>query len=164
MLVVISGDKGFAGAFNSNITKTAYQFIDGIPTGRSTSSRSGARGAIALSALSQCELQGANGRERREAVDAACAQGQGRDHGRTSRYAAELEANRVIELAQIIIERYVHEEIDAVYIVYNEFKSVISQRLVVEKLLPIRRSAKHQIAEAEELTAEQSGASCRKRR
>ena len=54
----------------------------------------------------------------------------------------KLEASRVHELAHNIISRYVHEEIDAAYIVYNEFKSVISQRLVVERLLPLhRRSA-----------------------
>ena len=41
------------------------------------------------------------------------------------------------DLAHNIIARYVHEEIDAAYIVYNEFKSVIAQRLVVEKLLPL---------------------------
>ena len=40
----------------------------------------------------------------------------------------KLEADRVFELAQNIISRYVHEEIDAAYIVYNEFKSVIAQR------------------------------------
>ncbi len=44
----------------------------------------------------------------------------------------KLETERVYEMAQNIIARYVHEEIDAAYIVYNEFKSVISQRLVVE--------------------------------
>ena len=49
----------------------------------------------------------------------------------------KLEISRVFEMAQNIIARYVHEEIDAAYIVYNEFKSVISQRLVVEKLLPL---------------------------
>ena len=43
----------------------------------------------------------------------------------------------MFELAKNIIARYVHEEIDAAYIVYNEFKSVISQRLVVEQLLPL---------------------------
>ncbi len=31
LLVVVSGDKGFAGAFNANILKTAYQFINGNP-------------------------------------------------------------------------------------------------------------------------------------
>ena len=51
----------------------------------------------------------------------------------------KLETDRVFELAQDIISRYVHEEIDAAYIVYNEFKSVIAQRLVVERLLPIHQ-------------------------
>ncbi len=36
-----------------------------------------------------------------------------------------------------------HEEIDAAYIVYNEFKSVIPQRLVVEKLLPLIEDRQH---------------------
>jgi F-type H+-transporting ATPase subunit gamma len=31
LLVVVSGDKGFAGAFNANILKTAFQFIEGNP-------------------------------------------------------------------------------------------------------------------------------------
>ena len=41
------------------------------------------------------------------------------------------------EISEQIIERYTHAEIDSVYIVYNEFKSVIAQRLVVEQILPI---------------------------
>ena len=48
-----------------------------------------------------------------------------------------------------------HEEIDAAYIVYNEFKSVISQRLVVEKLLPLIDIGRPQIAGAVEPTAEE---------
>ena len=38
-----------------------------------------------------------------------------------------------------MIERYAREEIDAVYLLYNEFKSVIAQRLVVEQILPIEQ-------------------------
>ena len=41
------------------------------------------------------------------------------------------------EIAERAIERYTNEEIDSVYLVYNEFKSVIAQRLVVEQVLPI---------------------------
>ena len=67
----------------------------------------------------------------------------------------KLETSRVMELAHNIIARYVHEEIDAAYIVYNEFKSVISQRLVVEKLLPLIEIGKQQIAGAVEPTAEE---------
>jgi F-type H+-transporting ATPase subunit gamma len=67
----------------------------------------------------------------------------------------KLETGRVHELADSIIARYVHEEIDAAYIVYNEFKSVIQQRLVVERLLPIIEIGKQDIAGAVEPTTEQ---------
>ena len=43
------------------------------------------------------------------------------------------------ELAERVIERYSKEEIDSVYLIYNEFKSVIAQRLVVEQILPIEK-------------------------
>jgi F-type H+-transporting ATPase subunit gamma len=55
-------------------------------------------------------------------------------------------------MAESIISRYVHEEIDAAYIVYNEFKSVISQRVVVERLLPILKIGIPQITSAVEMT------------
>jgi F-type H+-transporting ATPase subunit gamma len=45
--------------------------------------------------------------------------------------------------------------------VYNEFKSVISQRVVVEKLLPIRKLGSHEITAAEEMTEEQREAAAR---
>ena len=67
----------------------------------------------------------------------------------------KLETSRVFELAQSIIARYVHEEIDAAYIVYNEFKSVIQQRLVVEKLLPLMKIGMPQITGAAEPTEEE---------
>jgi F-type H+-transporting ATPase subunit gamma len=62
----------------------------------------------------------------------------------------KLEKGRVLELAESIIARYAQEEIDAAYIVYNEFKSVISQRLVVEKLLPLLKIGIPQITGATE--------------
>ena len=64
-------------------------------------------------------------------------------------------------MARSIIERYERTEIDSVYIVYNEFKSVIQQRVVVEKLLPIRKLGAHEIAAAEEMTEEQREAAAR---
>ena len=67
----------------------------------------------------------------------------------------KLEAHRVFELAQSIIARYVHEEIDAAYIVYNEFKSVISQRLVVEQSAADLKIGKQQIEGAVEPTEEE---------
>ena len=57
----------------------------------------------------------------------------------------KLSVESVFEMAQDIIARYVHEEIDACYIVYNEFKSVIAQRVVVERLLPLIEIGKQDI-------------------
>ena len=53
------------------------------------------------------------------------------------------------------MERYERGEIDAVYLVFNEFKSVISQRVVVEKLLPIASWASTRLRAAEEMTEEE---------
>ena len=67
----------------------------------------------------------------------------------------------VSEVAYSIVDRYERAEIDSVYLVYNEFKSVISQRVVVEKLLPIRKLGTHQITAAEEMTEEQREAAAK---
>jgi F-type H+-transporting ATPase subunit gamma len=53
-------------------------------------------------------------------------------------------------LAESIIERYTRGEIDGVYILYNEFKSVIAQRLIAEHLLPIREIGVVDVRMAEE--------------
>ena len=139
LIVVISGDKGFAGAFNANIIKTAFQFINGNPEqgNRRRSDRpQGPRPDAAQ--ISDCRVP-----RSRPTKTAASAQVRNERKGKVEitgdhpGMLLKLEAGRVFELAQNIISRYVHEEIDAAYIVYNEFKSVISQRLVVERLLPI---------------------------
>jgi F-type H+-transporting ATPase subunit gamma len=44
------------------------------------------------------------------------------------------------EIARDLMDRYVDEELDAIYLVYNEFKSAISQKPVVERLLPIEKA------------------------
>ena len=59
------------------------------------------------------------------------------------------------EIAEGAIDRYTKGEIDAVYIAFNEFKSVISQRLVVEQVLPIKEIGREEILQAEALTEEQ---------
>ncbi len=156
LLVVVSGDKGFAGAFNSNILKAAFQFIN-AGQGREV----------------DIEAVGRKGRDQmRRRYAAAIYNEQTTEDGRTLQVRADrkgptevtgdhpgmldkLETKRVFELAQSIISRYVHEEIDAAYIVYNEFKSVIQQRVVVERLLPIIEIGKQQIAGAAEPTIEE---------
>jgi len=58
-------------------------------------------------------------------------------------------------LARSVIARYTREEIDAVYVVFNEFKSVIAQRLIVEQILPIEQIGEQAVRLSEEPTEEE---------
>jgi F-type H+-transporting ATPase subunit gamma len=155
LLIVVSGDKGFAGAFNANILKTAYQFIAGNidkeidveAVGRK--SRDQMRRRYPVAVYSERTDDSGNTQQIRERKASVEVTG---DH---PGMLLKLENSRVFELAQSIISRYVHEEIDAAYIVYNEFKSVIQQRLVVEKLLPLMKIGIPQITGAVEPTEEE---------
>jgi len=156
LLIVVSGDKGFAGAFNANILKTAYQFINGNPDKEIDIEAVGRKGRDQLrrrypvaSYTEQTDEHG-NQRQVRQARRAKV-----EVTGDHPGMLTNLQASRVLDLAHSIIARYVHEEIDAAYIVYNEFKSVIAQRLVVERILPLIELGKQQIAGAVEPTAEE---------
>jgi len=153
LLIVISGDKGFAGAFNSNILKTAYQFISGNPDKEIDVEAVGRKGRDQtrrnFPVATYTEQVGEDGQTRQVRSRKAQVEVTGDHVG----MLLKLEASRVHELAESIIARYVHEEIDAAYIVYNEFKSVISQRLVVEKLLPLMKIGIPQITGATEPTS-----------
>ena len=155
MLVVVTGDKGFAGAFNANILKTAFQFIAGNPDKEFDLEAVGRKGRdqlrrhypIAVYAEQTTEEgRTLRVRERKSRIEVT---------GDHPGMLEKLEASRVFAVSQNIISRYVREEIDAVYIVYNEFKSVIAQRLVVEKLLPLMAIGGRQIAGAVEPTKEE---------
>jgi F-type H+-transporting ATPase subunit gamma len=156
LVVVISGDKGFAGAFNANILKTAYQFIQGNPDKEIDIEAVGRKGRDQLRrrypTAVYAEQTDENGKKHpvRQAR-----KGKVEVTGDHPGMLLNLQTDRVMELAQSIIARYVHEEIDAAYIVYNEFKSVIAQRLVVEKLLPLLKIGSPQITGAAEPTTEE---------
>jgi F-type H+-transporting ATPase subunit gamma len=155
LLVVVSGDKGFAGAFNANILKTAFQFIAGNPDKDFDLEAVGRKGRDQLRrhypAAVYKEKKNEEGQTLRERELKAKVEVTGDHPGMLEK----LETRRVFALAQNIIARYVREEIDAVYIVYNEFKSVIAQRLVVEKLLPLMVIGGREIAGAVEQTEEE---------
>jgi F-type H+-transporting ATPase subunit gamma len=168
LVVVVAGDKGFAGAFNSNIAKAAQGFIDerrGLgqtidiePIGRKA--RDLFRKRYPAAVYEKKEEHYDNDlsthfetlRHRAEPVEVT---------GDHPTLLLKLEFDEVTELSRSIVERYTNSEIDSVYVVYNEFKSVISQRLVVEKLLPIRKLGSHEITAAEEMTEEQKEAAGR---
>ena len=146
LLIVISGDKGLAGAFNANILKAAMRFLE---------SKAGRHIEI--------ETIGRKARDffRRRfktaeprTADAAAPAGTtlvGEQVGVLNKIEYPLAS----ELAERIIQRYTHAEIDSVYLVFNEFKSVIAQRLVVEQILPVEQIGEPAIAEAKEMDLEE---------
>jgi F-type H+-transporting ATPase subunit gamma len=152
LLIVVSGDKGFAGAFNANILKTSFQFISGNPDKEIDIEAVGRKGRDQMRrhypSAEYTEQTGEDGQTRKVRERKAKVEVTGDHPG----MLLKLESRRVYELAEDVISRYVHEEIDAAYIVYNEFKSVISQRLVVERLLPIMKIGVPQITGAVEPT------------
>jgi F-type H+-transporting ATPase subunit gamma len=156
LLVIVSGDKGFAGAFNANILKTAYQFIEGNPDRQIDIEAVGRKGRDLMRrrypAAVYDEQTDDNGRKRQVREERKNSVEVTGDH---PGMLLKLETTRVYDLAQSIIARYVHEEIDAAYIVYNEFKSVIQQRLVVEKLLPLAKIGVAEVAGVIEPTEEE---------
>ena len=168
LVIVVAGDKGFAGGFNSNIGKAAQRFVDerrGM--GQTVDLEPVGKKAIALY---KKKYPAANYEKTEKHYDNELSTHFDvvRHRAQSIEVAAEhvglllrINFDDVTDMARDIIERYERAEIDSVYIVYNEFKSVISQRVVVEKLLPIRKLGSQEITVAEEMTEEQREAAVR---
>ena len=115
-LIVITADKGLCGGFNANIIRTASQFL-------------AERGPedvelVVVGRKSRDYFRRRPLKIRRELVGVF----------QPLRYATAQ------ELATDAISAFTSGEVDHVYLVYNEFKSVIQQRIVVDALLPLPRS------------------------
>jgi len=111
-LILITADRGLAGAFNSNLIKTAQKFLE----------EHQGRGV-------EMETIGRKGRDFfRKRAARITGEHVGMTEKVTYAYAAQVAAK--------VIERFAAGEIDAVYLLYNEFKSVMAQRLVVNRILP----------------------------
>jgi F-type H+-transporting ATPase subunit gamma len=63
--------------------------------------------------------------------------------------------DQVALMAREVVHRYMEEELDAVYLVYNEFKSVMAQRVVVERILPMIEPGQRDIKQAQEMSQEE---------
>ncbi len=162
LVVVIAGEKGFAGGFNANIIRAASAFISerrgkgqniDIETVDARPRLSSVKNILPLCTRRRKSTTTTNSPfTARSFVTAAAPIEVAGDH---SKMLQKVEIGEVNDLAHSIIERYTRTEIDSVYIVYNEFKSVIAQRVVVEKLLPIRKLGTPEITVAEEMSDEQ---------
>ena len=113
LTIVLTGDRSLAGAFNTNVIRRALQFL------REDASR--AKNVIAV---------GKKGRDtlKKRGYDFV---------GEWIGVSSAVDFASAKEIAAKISELYSAREIDAVYVVYNEFKNVMIQKLQVQKLLPI---------------------------
>jgi F-type H+-transporting ATPase subunit gamma len=115
LVIVVTGDKGLCGSFNTNVIKGAGAFITG--------------------SAEPCQL-GLVGRKGRDFF--------GR-RGFVVRFEQvgifqKLQYRDAQEVAGLAVDAFVKEDVDRVVLVYNEFKSVMTQQVVVEQLLPIARA------------------------
>src|SRR5690242_3702323 len=144
LLIVVTGDKGLAGAFNANITKAATRFLESKAGKNVDIEAIGRKGrdflrrrypAAKVQTRSLADLSEEIEAEPETAERSGTFQIPGEHVGVLGR----VEFAQARTLSQNVIARYKREEIAAVYIAFNEFKSVIAQRLVVEQILPIEQ-------------------------
>ena len=114
LVIIVTGDKGLCGSFNTNVIKGAGSYIAG--------------------STEPCSL-GLVGRK-------------GRDFFGRRGFSVLFEQIGIFQklrfddaqtIARTAIEAFTSEQVDRVVLVYNEFKSVMTQRMVVDQLLPIAR-------------------------
>src|SRR6202166_4904266 len=160
LLIVVTGDKGLAGAFSANITKAASRFIESKAGKNIDIEAIGRKGrdffrrrypAAAVQTRSLAETEESLDAEPQSMERAGTIQITGEHVG----VLGKLEFSQARELAESVIKRYQREEIDSVYLVFNEFKSVIAQRLIVEQILPIEQVGEPAVRLAEEMTEEE---------
>jgi F-type H+-transporting ATPase subunit gamma len=115
---LVTADKGLAGAFNTNLIKAAQAFmrehegktIEMLPVGRKGRDFFRRRNVPFVD-----EYVGLTGKGR-------------------------IEYSEAVEIARNVINRFTEDkELDKVFLIYNEFKSVLQQRVVIEQLLPVSR-------------------------
>jgi F-type H+-transporting ATPase subunit gamma len=115
LLVIMTSDRGLCGGFNSNILRRAERFRN--------------------------EHQ-----ERFESLEIATIGKRGRDFFRKRKVATvrdfpgvfdNLSYRRATEIALGLADEFINKELDAVFLLYNEFKSAMTQRVTVENMLPI---------------------------
>jgi F-type H+-transporting ATPase subunit gamma len=114
LVIIVSGDKGLCGSFNTNIIKAGTGFL-----GSSTQPC-----ALGLVGRKARDYFGRRGLE--VLFD-------------TIGLFQKLRYQDAQAIAQTAMDAFIGEKVDRVVLIYNEFKSVMTQRVVVEQLLPIRR-------------------------
>ncbi len=118
LLLLLSGDKGLCGAFNGNVIRASEGFLV-------------ERGDKHI----ELELIGKRGLDhyRRRKAEIS---------GEWPNVFQRVELGTVREISGKVMERFIHEEVDSVYLLFNEFKSVLTQQVVLRRLLPAEMPTK----------------------
>jgi F-type H+-transporting ATPase subunit gamma len=117
LLIVVTADRGLCGSFNTNVIKAAGNFITGDARRQAALALIGRRGRDFFSRRGFPILY--------EQVN----------------IFAQLRFDYAKAISDAAIKAFVDGEVDSVHLTYNEFKSVMTQNVVVEQLLPIPRAA-----------------------
>jgi F-type H+-transporting ATPase subunit gamma len=129
-VLVVTSDRGLCGGFNGNIARKSTEFVR------------------------QCEAQGLQ-------VSLSIVGRKGRDYFRRRPWPIRQEWTSIfdrltfehaIDIGGDLTDHFVKGSFDELHIVYNEFKSAIQQRVIVEKLFPIDVIAEFGTAQAEGTT------------
>jgi F-type H+-transporting ATPase subunit gamma len=113
LVIVLTGERGLAGAFNSNVLRKAQEFFRSHQGKKITTIPVGKKGRDSL---------------RRAGFTFAA---------EYVNVLARVDFRTAREIANLVGDLYIKEEIDSVYIIFSEFKSVMVPTLAVEKLLPV---------------------------
>ena len=116
LLIVVTSDRGLCGAFNTNISRAAEDFMKSHSDGKLPLMTVGRKGRDYFKRRGSSILEEHVG------------------------IFSQLDFKHARAIGQRIVDLYSGAEIDSVYLAYNEFKSVIQQRLVVAPLLPLSPS------------------------
>jgi len=130
LVIVLTGERGLAGAFNSNILRKAHEFfrpnkgkkISIIPVGKK----------------GRDSLKKAGFHFPAEYVNVL----------------ARVNFGTARDIATVVTDLYAKEEVDSVYIVFSEFKTVMTPNLVLEKLLPVEAMRAEEESAAEKESAQ----------
>jgi F-type H+-transporting ATPase subunit gamma len=114
-VVVVTADRGLCGAFNTNIVKASVRYIDGL------------RNESVNSVIFCVGKKGYDFFSKRDYNLA----------GHSKGIFNQLQYEAALNVSKQLIEMFLSGKVDSVVIIYNEFKSVIQQRIVTEQFLPV---------------------------
>jgi F-type H+-transporting ATPase subunit gamma len=113
LAIVLSGERGLAGAFNTNILRRANEFL--------REHKNNKLSVVPVGKKGRDTLKRAGFTFAAEYINVL----------------AKVEFSTAREISGLVTELYTKEEIDAVYVIFSEFKTVMTANLKVEKLLPV---------------------------